>query len=380
MKTKKSGFKKTFVSLFGDEKRQGITVPLFAILLSLVVCAVLILVLGKNPLEAYMNLLQGSGFLPKASYPGHQNMLTDFGSFMNAWTPMLFASLAVAVALKTGLFNIGVSGQMLIAGFITSITIGYSGLNAVLAKPLVIIIGAVVGALAGALIGWLKYKFNINEVVSSIMINYIFQYIISFFINTRFMNPVSRQSNPVSVDSRLTLMSTELGDMKIDIPLGIVLAVIAAFAVKFLLDRTVTGYELKAVGTSRNAAKFAGINIGRNMILSMVLSGALAGLAGVTYYMGYYGSIQPNVLTTVGFDAIAVALLANSNPIGIIFSSLLITIISKGSTYMSSSTGLESEIAFVITGLILLFSACVAFIRFKINKAKESLDEEGGNK
>ena len=101
MKTKKSGVKKTFVSLFGDEKRQGITVPLFAILLSLVVCAVLILVLGKNPLEAYMNLLQGSGFLPKASYPGHQNMLTDFGSFMNAWTPMLFASLAVAVALKT---------------------------------------------------------------------------------------------------------------------------------------------------------------------------------------------------------------------------------------------------------------------------------------
>ena len=376
MKKNKSDKKQFFLSMFGDEKKQGITVPLFAIFLSLFACAIVILILGKNPLSAYMNLLQGSGFLPKPSYPGHKNMITDLMSFLNAWTPMLFASLAVAVALKTGLFNIGVSGQMLIAGFITSITIGYSELNTFLAKPLVILVGALIGALAGGLIGWLKYKFNINEVVSAIMINYIFQYVISFFINSFFVNPISRQSNPVSAESRLTLMDTVIGDMKMDIPLGIILAIIAAFFVKFLLDRTVLGYELKAVGTSRSAAKYAGISIGKNMILSMVFSGALAGLAGVTYYMGYYGSIQPNVLTTVGFDAIAVALLANGHPIGIIFSSLLITIISKGSTYMSSATGLESEIASVITGLILLFSACVAYIRYKINKAKE----EGGNK
>ena len=380
MKKNKSGMKKFFLSMFGDEKRQGITVPLFAIFLSLFACAIVIIILGKNPLSAYMNLLQGSGFWPKPSYPGHKNMLTDLGSFLNAWTPMLFASLSVAVALKTGLFNIGVSGQMLIAGFITSITVGYSELNSVLAKPLVILVGALVGALAGGLIGWLKYKFNINEVVSAIMINYIFQYVISFFINTLYINPISRQSNPVSKAARLTLMDTMVGDMKIDIPFGIIIAVICAFVVKFLLDRTVTGYELKAVGTSRSAAKYAGINIGKNMVMSMVFSGALAGLAGVTYYMGYYGSIQPNVLTTVGFDAIAVALLANGHPIGIIFSSLLITIISKGSTYMSSTTGLESEIASVITGLILLFSACVAYIRYKIARSKEAMNEEGGNK
>ena len=380
MKNNKSDKKQFFLSIFGDEKKQGITIPLFAIFLSLFACAIVILVLGKNPLSAYMNLLQGSGFLPKPSYPGHKSMLTDLASFLNAWTPMLFASLSVAVALKTGLFNIGVSGQMLIAGFITSITIGYSGLNSFLAKPLVILCGAVIGALAGGLIGWFKYKFNINEVVSAIMINYIFQYVISFFINSFFVNPISRQSNPVSAESRLTLMDTVIGDLKMDIPLGIILAIISAFVVKFVLDRTVLGYELKAVGTSRNAARYAGINIGKNMILSMVFSGALAGLAGVTYYMGYYGSIQPNVLTTVGFDAIAVALLANSHPVGIIFSSLLITIISKGSTYMSSATGLESEIASVITGIILLFSACVAYIRYKINRSKEAKKEEGGNK
>ena len=380
--------KNKLLAIFGDEKKQGITVPLFAIFLSLFACAIVILCLGKNPLSAYVNLLQGSGFLPKPSYAGHKSMLTDFCSFLNAWTPMLFASLAVAVALKTGLFNIGVSGQMLIAGFITSITVGYSELNAWIAKPVVILMGILVGALAGGLIGWLKYKFNINEVVSSIMINYVFQYVISFCINTFYINPVSRQSNPVSPESRLTLMDTMVADLKMDIPLGILIAILVAFAVKFILDRTTLGYELKAVGTSRNAAKYAGINIGRNMILSMVFSGGLAGLAGVTYYLGYYGSIQPNVLTTVGFDAIAVALLANSHPIGIIFSSLLITIISKGSTYMSSASGLESEIASVVIGMILLFSACVAYIRYKINRAKETAKEtakestksEGGNK
>ena len=374
--------KKGFVRLLGNERYQAVSIPLFAIVLSLLAGAVVILALGKNPLVAYQNLLQGSGILPKATYAGHKSMLTDFMSFMNAWTPMLFASLAVAVALRAGLFNIGVSGQMLVAGFVTTLLVGYSDLPAPVAKPLVLICGIISGALVGALIGWMKEKFNINEVVSSIMINYIAQYVISFFINTYYVNPVSRQSNPVSKASRLTLMDTTVGDLKMDIPLGIVLAIIITIAVKFLLDRTTFGYELKSVGTSRNAAKYAGIKVGRSMVMAFVVSGALAGLAGVTYYLGYFGSIQPKVLASTGFDSIAVSLLANSNPIGIIFSSFLITVISKGSTYMNSASGLESEIASVITGVILLFSACGAFIRYKVKSMKEELkeSEERGNR
>ena len=374
--------KKGFVRLLGNERYQAVSIPLFAIVLSLLAGAVVILALGKNPLVAYQNLLQGSGILPKATYAGHKSMLTDFMSFMNAWTPMLFASLAVAVALRAGLFNIGVSGQMLVAGFVTTLLVGYSDLPAPVAKPLVLICGIISGALVGALIGWMKEKFNINEVVSSIMINYIAQYVISFLINTYYVNPVSRQSNPVSKASRLTLMDTTVGDLKMDIPLGIILAIIIAIAVKFLLDRTTFGYELKRVGTSRKAAKYAGIKVGRSMVMAFVVSGALAGLAGVTYYLGYFGSIQPKVLASTGFDSIAVSLLANSNPIGIIFSSFLITVISKGSTYMNSASGLESEIASVITGVILLFSACGAFIRYKVKSMKEELkeSEERGNR
>ncbi len=376
MKKNSHIFKRTMVRLLGNERYQSVSVPLFAIALSLLAGAVVILFLGKNPLVAYQNLLQGSGLLPKPSYAGFKSMLTDFASFLNAWTPMLFASLSVAVALRAGLFNIGVSGQMLTAGFLTTLIVGYSSLAAPAAKPLVLIVGMLGGAAVGGLIGWLKHQFNINEVVSSIMLNYIAQYVISFFINTYYVNPVSRQSNAVSKAARLTLMDTPVGNLKMDIPLGIVLALLAAFMVKFLLDRTVFGYEIKCVGTSRNAARYAGIHVGRTMVASMVCSGALAGLAGVTYYLGYFGSIQPRVLAGTGFDAIAVSLLANSNPLGIIFSSFLVTIISKGSTYMNSSSGLESEISSVITGLILLFSACGAFIRYKVKEFQDEQKEE----
>lgn len=376
MKENSHIFKRIMVRLLGNERHQSVSVPLFAIALSLLAGAVVILFLGKNPLVAYQNLLQGSGLLPKPSYAGFKSILTDFASFLNAWTPMLFASLSVAVALRAGLFNIGVSGQMLTAGFLTTLIIGYSSLAAPAAKPLVLIVGMLGGAAVGGLIGWLKHQFNINEVVSSIMLNYIAQYVISFFINTYYVNPVSRQSNAVSKAARLTLMDTPVGNLKMDIPLGIVLALLAAFLVKFLLDRTVFGYEIKCVGTSRNAARYAGIHVGRTMVASMVCSGALAGLAGVTYYLGYFGSIQPRVLAGTGFDAIAVSLLANSNPLGIIFSSFLVTIISKGSTYMNSSSGLESEISSVITGLILLFSACGAFIRYKVKEFQDEQKEE----
>ena len=366
--------KKFFVKVLGNEKFQSFSIPVFAILLSLIVGAVVIAVLGKNPFAAYGNLLQGSGLLPKPRYAGGKSMLTDFFSFMNYWTPMIFAALAVAVALKAGLFNIGISGQMLAAGFASSVVIGYSELAAPIAKPLVILLSLVVGGMVGALIGWLKYKFNINEVVSSIMINYIIQYVVAFLINTKYVDPVSRQSTLVSDASRLTLMNTQIGAFKFDIPLGFILAVIMAFVIQFVFNKTTFGYELKAVGSNRKAAKFAGIKVGKNMIAAMLISGALAGLAGATYYLGYFGSIQPKVLAATGYDSIAVALLGNSNPIGILFSSLLISIMGKGSTYMSSTQGLDAEIASVITGLILLFSACSAFIQFLVKRAKDQME------
>ena len=371
--SKANPFVRGVLTALGDERRQSISIPLFAILLSLIAGAIVILLFGKNPLTAILSFLQGSGILPKPEYAAKKSILTDLMSMINMWTPMIFAALAVAVALKTGLFNIGVSGQMLVAGFIATVTVGYSNLPAAVAMPLVLVIGVVCGGAVGALIGWLKHRFNINEVVTSIMLNYIFQYVISFFINSYYTNPVSRQSQPISAAARLTLVDVEAFGLKMDLPLGFLLTIPVAILVLFLLNKTRLGYELKIVGLNKRAAKYAGINVGKSMVTSMAISGVLAGLAGVTLYLGYYNSIQPRVLTSVGFDSIAVCLLGNSHPIGILFSSLLITIISKGSNYMSSMMGIPQEIAQVITGLILLFSACGAYIRYRVAQAREEL-------
>lgn len=372
MKKNKNGIlHKLILQTIGHEKRQHYMIPVFTILLSLIFGIIVMALLGSNPFKAYYNLLQGSGLAPKASYAGHKGMITDFASFLNALTPMLFAALAVLIALKAGLFNIGVSGQMLAAGFTATMLIGYSDLPAVIAKPLVILIGFIIGAIAGALVGFLKHRFNINEVVSTIMFNYIFQNVVSFLINTFYVDPVSRQSKNVGAAARLTLVDTMIGDYKMDIPLGILLAAVGIALTAFLFNKTILGFEIKAVGSSIRAAEYAGIRVGRTRVLAMMLSGGFAGLAGVTYYMGYFASIQPKVLVSTGYDAIAVALLGNSSPIGIIFSSFLITVISKGSTYMNSASGVQAEIASAITGIILLFSACGAYVKYKVNRWKE---------
>ena len=360
-----------FLTLMGDSKRQKFTIPILAILLSLLAGAVVYLILGKNPITAYLSYLQGSGLVPKGNYAAKKSMLTDLMSLLNAWTPMLFASLSVAVAMRSGLFNIGVSGQMMIAGLIATATVGYSSLPAPVAKPLVVLISALVGAAVAALIGFLKYKWNINEVVSAIMINYMVRYFVSFCIKRYMADPVSRQSRAISSAARLSLMDTEIGGLKMDIPLGIILAVIAVFLVRFLFDRMELGFEFRTIGANPLAARYAGINVGRNLIVTMALSGVLAGLAGATYFLGYYGSIQPDTLIATGFDAIAVSILGNSSPIGILLSSFLITVIDKGSTYMSSTVGVRQEIGSLITGLILLFAACGAFFSYLIARSRQ---------
>lgn len=352
----------------------SVKIPLLAVLIAIVVGGIIILFTGSNPFSAYYALLQGCGFLPKKSYGASFNMFTDFMRYIDFFTPMIFAALSVAVALKAGLFNIGVSGQMLAAGFTASVIVGYSELNPIIAKPLVVLIGIIVGGFVGGLVGYLKYRFNINEVVATIMFNYIIQYVCSFMINTYYVDPVSRQSVTVGQNSRLTLKDCQIGGLKVDIPLGLIIAIVAIILVKFLFDKSILGYELKMVGFSRTGADFAGVNVGKSMIIAMAISGILAGLAGVTYYLGYAGSIQPKVLSSTGYDAIAISLLGNNNPVGIIFSTMLISLVSNGSTYMKSRAGVESEIASVIIGIILIFSASNAYIKHRAAIKKANLE------
>lgn len=346
-------------------------IPTLTLLFSFVISCIIIACMGKNPFMVFLHLLQGSGLFPKENYGNLHSMGTDFFKFINTWTPMIFAALAVTVAMKAGLFNIGVAGQMLASGFLATIIVGYSNLNPWLAKPLVLLIGIVVGALLGSCIGYLKHKFNINEVVSTIMCNSIIQYIVAFCIQIKYQDPVSRQSFNIKDAARLSLMSVRIGANEYDISLIFPLAVLLCTVFYFFFKRTRMGFEIQAVGSAKAAANYAGINVGKNIVLTMLISGALAGLAGVTYYLGYYSSIQPHVQPSMGFDSIAVAMLANTNPLSLLLSSFLISCFSVSSVYMSSKTGLQAEIVNLITGLILLFCACSYFVRIFIEKQQQ---------
>jgi len=348
-----------------DNKRwDPVSVPALSILLSLICVSIILLLMGKNPLIAFRSFLQGSGFWPKESYGGGSGMLTDLFSFLNVLAPMILAALGFIISLRSGFFNIGIAGQMLSAGFLATVLVGYSNLSPFIAKPLVVIIGILTGALLGALIGFLKHKFNIHEVVSTIMINYIISYLTGFFINGYYSDALTRSMKICKSNARLTWTNVQIAGVKCNVPLGIVLAIAAAFMVKFILDRTVFGFELKAVGSNVRCARYIGINVGKYIIISLMLSGASAGLAGVTYYCGYFNTIVPKPLSSLGYDAIAVAMLGNANPMGSIFASFLITIFQTGSNYMSSVLGVAKEIASVITGSLLLFSACGGYFRY----------------
>ncbi len=372
------GFKAWLARFLTNEKWSKLTVPVFCIVLMLIFSSILLLILGKNPFTAFYSFLAGNGFAPKASYGAGSGMLSDFFQFLNIMAPMLLAALAFIFAYRCGLFNIGIAGQMLLSGFVASITVGYmKNLSGVIAKPLVILIGILVGGALGAFVGFLKYRFNIHEVVSTIMINYIISYLTGFFINSKFVDPISRASKVISSQSRLTYTKVLIGGFYCNVPLGIVLAVIMAFVVHYIFEKTVFGFELRAVGSNRNAARYAGINVGRQIVFSMLLSGVLAGLAGVTYYLGYTNQILPKTLASMGYDAIATALLGNSSPLGAILSSMLITIFQNGSNNMSSVLGVAKEIASVITGILLLFSACGGYFRYQ---AKAYLDKLAGYK
>lgn len=371
----RNGARINFVKLSKNRTALAFLLPICAILLSFVLGSIILAIIGAQPGKAILSMFQGAGILAKSRYGGGQSQFSDFMMLLNNATPLVFASLAVSVALSAGMFNIGISGVMILSGFISSVLIGYSSLPHYVARPLVIIISALLGLLAGSLVGYLKFKFNINEVVQAIMFNYTFMYLSNYFIYRYFINPITRSSNIVSDEARLTLTDIQAGGVKIVIPLGFILLIVVAVLVYIFLTRTKDGFELRAVGLNARCAEYVGISVKKNIILAMALSGALAGLAGATYYLGATNTIKPEVLPSTGFDAIAVCLLGGSHPIGIFLSSLLISGMTTGGAYMQARVGVSTQVPSLIIGIMLTFAACTAFMRYYIQKVSLNIED-----
>ncbi|WP_047151005.1 ABC transporter permease [Aneurinibacillus tyrosinisolvens] len=331
--------------------QSGFVISLIAVILGMLVGAVIMLISGFNPIDAYSALWNGIFGSPYR-----------FGETLRQVTPLIFTGLSVAFAFRTGLFNIGAEGQFVI-GSLCALLVGIvSPLPAFLTVVLALIAGALGGAIWGFLPGLLKARFKVHEVITTIMLNYIGLYLTMYIVRTFYRD--GDFSKPVQ--DGVTLKAAWLTQIfpGSRIHLGIFVAIIAAYLVYLLLWKTTLGFELRSVGFSPSASEYAGMSVPRNIIASMMLSGALAGLGGAVELLGVYGYIALESSSPgYGFDGIAVALIGSNTPIGVLLGGFLFGALTFGSTLIERAADVPTEIVRIIIALIIFFVAANGIVR-----------------
>lgn len=337
---------------------KGTVVSLLAVVFGLLAGAIFMLVTGNNPLEGYSYLFQG-GLMS----------IERLGNTMATATPLILTGLSIAFAFKTGLFNIGAPGQMLFGGFCATAV----GLTLQLPKPILLIVMMIAAILGGGLWalvpGFLKARFNVHEVVSGIMMNWIsywtIYYAVPAYFKGEFLETESR-TIPEAASLRVGWLSSIFGGSYIN--LGLFIAVAAVILIAFILNRTVMGYELKSVGFNRHAAEYAGIGVNRSIVLSMMIAGGLAGLGGLVQYTGNASNIQIGILPSQGYDAIAVSLLGGNSPVGVLGAAIFFGLLYSGRGFMNAMTKIPPEIADTIIATIIYFAATSILIERVVDK------------
>ncbi|WP_299027372.1 ABC transporter permease [uncultured Thermanaerothrix sp.] len=287
-------------------------------------------------------------------------------------TPYIFAGLAVALGFRAGVFNIGAEGQLFM-GAITATYVGYKlvGLPMIVHLPLALLAGALGGAIWGFIPGWLKAKTGGHEVINTIMMNYIAFRLSEWLLTGPMKRPGS--FNPVSPEIQPSAWLPRFFEDPIRFHLGFFLALGMAYVVYWFLFKTTWGFELRTVGSNPYGAKYAGMNVTRNTILAMTLSGALAGLAGANEVLGVNHFLAMAFSSGYGFDSIALALLGNNHPVGVVLASLLFGTLRNGATRMQLSADIPIDIISVLQAVILAFIAAPAIIRslYRLRKPAE---------
>ncbi len=326
-----------------------------------------------DPVQLWQAIIHGDGeAFTQAIYP--------FTETLRITTPYIFAGLAVAVGFQGGLFNVGAEGQYFIAGLAT-VFVGYSlkGVPAIIHLPLALVAGILGGAFWAAIAGWLKAKTGAHEVINTIMMNYIAFRFAEFMLDVG--GPMARPDSfrPVSpeIEPSAYLPQFFPSNSAIRFNWGFFLALAAAAFVGWLLYKTTLGYEIRTVGQNPHAARYAGISVPKTIILTMAISGGLAGLAGATDILGVL-HFMPNAFASgYGFDAIALALLGKSNPIGVVLASLLFGALRAGARYMQGIAHIPLDITSILQGVIIVFIAAPEIIRALYRLKQKGGEEEG---
>ena len=306
-----------------------------------------------------------------------------WGNVLYRATPLIFTGLAVALAFQCGLFNIGGEGQMVMGGFaITWIGFTFVKLPAFLMIPLCILGGAVAGAIWGGIPGYLKARRGVHEVVTTIMLNWI---AVAF---TQYLTMVYKPPDSwiphtfeIAKSAQLSRLAHYLNPLGIEFPksnllnTAVFLAILAVIFTAFLLKRTKLGYEIRSVGFNPTAAECAGINVAKNTVLAMAISGALAGLAGVNQVMGYKHRFRYGVFGGLGFDGIGVAFIGRNSPMGVVLASLIFGILDHGGLAIDVSTKVPREIILVLKAVILIFVVISGEITKRVIKGIQKRQE-----
>ncbi len=343
--------------------------PLGSVVLAFVVGAVIVAVTGGNPFGAYGALICGGfGIACNGENPALQ--VSNTIVFI---IPLITTGVAVALPFRANLFNIGAEGQ-LIAGSIacTAIGIKFSGLPTPILLPMVLVGGMVAGALWAGVAGVLKATVGAHEVVTTIMMNYIAQWLLRYLIigGPLQLGPGTSKSQPIGPGARLaTILPADNSLIIFGLPAsvyrvhtGLLIAIAAAAVFAFLLWRTSLGYEIRAVGQSQKAARYAGVSVRRTIIVTMLIAGAFSGLAGAVQIAGVDHNLTDKYFSdTTGFDAIAVALLGLGSGVGIVLAAILFGALHAGGQVMQADAGISSNLVLILQALI-LFSIAANFV------------------
>ncbi len=349
----------------------GFAVPVGSVVFAFIVGGVIVAVTGGDPLKAYAGLLCGGLGIACAN---GENSALQISTTIVFLTPLLMAGVAVALPFRAGLFNIGAEGQFL-AGAMACTIIGVklSSLPAPILLPMVLLGGMVAGAIWAGVPGVLKATVGAHEVVTTIMLNYVAQWLVRYlvvggplqlphgFSTSPPIGAGARLPSFLPNDNNLIIFGLPAGVYRVHTGLIIGIVALAIFAI--LLWRTALGYEIRAVGQSQKAARYGGINVPRTIIVTMVIAGAFAGLAGAVQIAGVDHNLTDKYFNdTTGFDAIAVALLGLGSAVGILFASILFGALHAGGSVMQADAGISSSLVQVLQALI-LFSIAANFLR-----------------
>ena len=356
------------------EKRQEvfwggrILAILFALIAAMIVSGIIIQFSDASPVEAFLNLLKGA-------FGSRRAILETLVKS----TPLILTGLATVIAFRGKIWSIGQEGQFFLGaiGGYWAYRI-FHGLPGIVLIPIIILFGFIVGGVGGVVAGFLKAYFNVDEIISTVMGNYIIDYFLSFLLSGvgpwREPGSYYLQSAPITPNAYYPLL---FKDSRLH--LGFIIALCGCLVVYLILNRTPFGYQLRAFGSNPRAAKFKGININKIFIVTMLISGGLAGLAGTGELFGVQYRLRPDLSPGYGYTGIIVAMLAGLDPIGVLPAAILFGALLNGSAQMRIATGVPTAITYAIQAIVLLFLLSAQMLsRYRIRRL-ESVDQPAAN-